>query len=93
MSDPTTTSPEGQPPRSRPPICSDCHFFRPDFMGGTCNAPQNVESDGSELVSKNTEPSHVWMRCKTMRRHGWFFSRFAKSCGREGRWFQARESR
>ena len=67
-------------------LCKDCKHSRGVTPYQECWHPKNMKPDHSidELIQR-------WKYCSTLRKTGWFESRFFNYCGRSARWFEPRE--
>jgi hypothetical protein len=72
--------------------CKDCNWcgiedgwnWNPAAASRMCYSPENIDH---EMVSA----SKKWRkRCYFQRADGFIFCRLMKTCGKEGRWFQAK---
>lgn len=73
-----------------PRTCATCRWAIDTQYSGTtakCTAPQ-----GASVTGFDEDRIHKW--CSLQRKHGWFAVRtlYPQSCGREGRWWQAKAS-
>lgn len=71
--------------------CEDCRWF---IERNSCKAPQNRSATSDlGLVKReySQEYSYRWLTCNVQRSHFWLEAAvFMRSCGKRGRWFQAK---
>lgn len=65
-------------------LCIDCKHHKAWGTGTTCNRP----GLGKSLVSGN----QYWTPCGTEREGGWLLARLNKTCGKEARFFETKNS-
>ena len=68
-------------------ICADCKHAVNDYSEWKCRAPQNLVLD---IVSGKYTPRRTF--CDHHRNEGPIFCRMSNTCGKEGRWFEFKQS-
>ena len=69
----------------KPKFCVDCTHYKPHKQ---CIHPKN-DCSGRSLVTKE----HFVQRrhsCSSLREDGWLDALFLNTCGKHGKWFEAR---
>lgn len=78
--------------------CAACrHYHKKLWPNGTvtyeCQAPQNLDRYAylSDVVSGQRPMRYRKSNCFSQRADGWLSARLGNTCGREGRWFEAKQ--
>lgn len=66
-------------------ICAECRWYEPHMLVDCCSCPKNLEKN---VVSGNYMYRHMF--CSDHRDDGFIECRIMHTCGKEGRWWEAK---
>jgi len=83
-----------------PKLCKDCKWCRPfEYPGlqdwrwpvAECTCPRNLASPAPSLVDgESSSQEYRWPACCQHRSDGWLDRMLMRTCGRAGRWWEAK---
>lgn len=70
--------------------CIDCKHCKPHEFPNLSSCERLVSTRVCPVTGEVTPVRHRWEYCSTHRGDGWFWSRMFGTCGKAGRFFEAK---
>lgn len=67
-------------------LCKDCKHYIPEY--NRCNYCRANNIGIIDMITGEFSP--LWIYCSTHREDSWIYARFNKTCGKEGRFWEAK---